>query len=274
MCRRPSSTTARSGCAPRSSVGWRRTARRAAGMRVVVRRRPGRRTVRGAARPRTAVGASPSCRAASRPPRSAAATGIGRGGRPPRELCAAALRPDPRPRRGARPADQRADPDRPSGGRRRPADGPKTIEIRSAPVGGPSLPPTGIPLPVRKRRTGPGVPLQGSGTAAGAWSRPGTSIVPDQPVQRLGAPPGVPGGADSLPSWGVPASPPYGFAAAARPRRSRRGRTPVRRRGDETCRRRRRCRRRARRAGRRRRGPPRGAGCRHRRRGGAGRHRG
>jgi hypothetical protein len=91
---------------------------------------------------------------------------------------------------------------------------PNTIETRSAPVGGPSLPPTGIPLPVRKRRTGPGVPLHGDGTAAGPWSRPGSSIVPDQPVQRLGAPPGVPGGSDSLPSWGVPASPPYGFAAA------------------------------------------------------------
>ena len=95
------------------------------------------------------------------------------------------------------------------------AEAPNTIETRSAPVGGPSLPPTGIPLPVRKRRTGPGVPLHGDGTAAGPWSRPGSSIVPDQPVQRLGAPPGVPGGSDSLPSWGVPASPPYGFAAAA-----------------------------------------------------------
>ncbi|MDT0348381.1 hypothetical protein [Pseudonocardia charpentierae] len=95
------------------------------------------------------------------------------------------------------------------------AEVPNTIETRSAPVGGPSLPPTGIPLPVRKRRTGPGVPLHGDGSAAGPWSRPGSSIVPDQPVQRLGAPPGVPGGSDSLPSWGVPASPPYGFAAAA-----------------------------------------------------------
>jgi hypothetical protein len=95
------------------------------------------------------------------------------------------------------------------------AEAPNTIETRSAPVGGPSLPPTGIPLPVRKRRTGPGVPLHGDGTAAGPWSRPGSSIVPDQPVQRLGAPPGIPGGSDSLPSWGVPASPPYGFAAAA-----------------------------------------------------------
>ena len=74
------------------------------------------------------------------------------------------------------------------------AEAPNTIETRSAPVGGPSLPPTGIPLPVRKRRTGPGVPLHGDGTAAGPWSRPGSSIVPDQPVQRLGAPPGVPGG--------------------------------------------------------------------------------
>ena len=46
------------------------------------------------------------------------------------------------------------------------------------PLGGPSLPPTGIPLPVRKKRSGPGTPLQVGGAAAGPWSRPSTSIVP------------------------------------------------------------------------------------------------
>ena len=83
---------------------------------------------------------------------------------------------------------------------------------RRGPVGGPSLPPTGVPLPVRKKRNGPGTPLPGGGGAAGPWSRPGASIVPSEPVQRLGAPPGMLGGAEPLPSWGVPASPPRGFA--------------------------------------------------------------
>ena len=86
---------------------------------------------------------------------------------------------------------------------------------RRPPVGGPSLPPTGLPLPVRKKRSGPGTPLHGGGTpAAGPWSRPGTSIVPSgEPVQRLGAPPGMLGGTEAV-SWGVPTSPPRGFAPA------------------------------------------------------------
>ena len=89
---------------------------------------------------------------------------------------------------------------------------------RRAPVGGPSLPPTGVPLPVRKKRSGPGTPLPGGGAGGGGpWSRPGASIVPNEPVQRLGAPPGMLGGAEPLPSWGVPASPPRGFAAAPVP---------------------------------------------------------
>ena len=88
---------------------------------------------------------------------------------------------------------------------------------RRGPVGGPSLPPTGVPLPVRKKRSGPGTPLPGGGGAAGPWSRPGASFVPSEPVQRLGAPPGMLGGAEPLPSWGVPASPPRGFAAAPVP---------------------------------------------------------
>jgi hypothetical protein len=96
-------------------------------------------------------------------------------------------------------------------------DGPNTIETRSAPVGGPSLPPTGIPLPVRKRRSGPGRPLQSDGPTTGPWLRPGTSIVPNEPVQRLGAPPGMLGGAEPLPSWGVPASPPHGFGIVTPP---------------------------------------------------------
>jgi hypothetical protein len=91
-----------------------------------------------------------------------------------------------------------------------PADG----EPRRGPVGGPSLPPTGMPLPVRKKRNGPGTPLQGSGVPAGPWSRPGAPIVPSEPVQRLGAPPERLGGDDPLPLWGVPASPPRGFAPA------------------------------------------------------------
>jgi len=92
----------------------------------------------------------------------------------------------------------------------RPATGDDTS---GTPLGGPSLPPTGIPLPVRKKRSGPGTPLQAGGAAAGPWSRP-TSIVPNEPVQRLGAPPGRLGAGEPLPPWGVPASPPRGFPAA------------------------------------------------------------
>ena len=93
----------------------------------------------------------------------------------------------------------------------RPATGDDTS---GTPLGGPSLPPTGIPLPVRKKRSGPGTPLQVGGAAAGPWSRPSTSIVPNEPVQRLGAPPGRLGAGEPLPPWGVPASPPRGFPAA------------------------------------------------------------
>lgn len=90
---------------------------------------------------------------------------------------------------------------------------------RRGPVGGPSLPPTGAPLPVRKKRGGPGTPLQSGGSAAaGAWSRPGGSVVPSsEPVQRLGAPPGIRGGAEPMPPWGVPTSPPRGFVATPAP---------------------------------------------------------
>src|SRR6185312_3301088 len=60
------------------------------------------------------------------------------------------------------------------------------------PIGGPSLPPTG--LPVRRRRgSGPGTPLHAEGTASGPWSRPGP-IVPNAPARRLGAPPEILGG--------------------------------------------------------------------------------
>ena len=93
----------------------------------------------------------------------------------------------------------------------RPATGDDTS---GTPLGGPSLPPTGIPLPVRKKRSGPGTPLQVGGAAAGPWSRPSTSIVPNEPVQRLGAPPGRLGAHEPLPPWGMPASPPRGFPAA------------------------------------------------------------
>jgi hypothetical protein len=93
----------------------------------------------------------------------------------------------------------------------RPATGDDTS---GTPLGGPSLPPTGIPLPVRKKRSGPGTPLQVGGPATGPWSRPSTSIVPNEPVQRLGAPPGRLGAGEPLPPWGVPASPPRGFPAA------------------------------------------------------------
>ena len=96
------------------------------------------------------------------------------------------------------------------------ADDP--ARLRRAPVGGPSLPPTGMPLPVRKRRSGPGTPLHGAESpAAGPWSRPNGSIVPSEPVQRLGAPPGMLDGAEPLPSWGVPGSPGRGFAVAPAP---------------------------------------------------------
>ena len=71
-----------------------------------------------------------------------------------------------------------------------------------------------MPLPVRRKRSGPGTPLQPNGTATGPWSRPATSIVPNEPVQRLGAPPGMLGAGEGLPPWGVPASPPRGFPAA------------------------------------------------------------
>ena len=93
----------------------------------------------------------------------------------------------------------------------RPATGDDTP---GTPLGGPSLPPTGVPLPVRTKRSGPGTPLRASGTAAGPWSRPSTPIVPNEPVQRLGAPPGRLGAGEPLPPWGVPASPPRGFPAA------------------------------------------------------------
>ena len=93
-------------------------------------------------------------------------------------------------------------------------DGHDGVDTRSAPLGGPSLPPTGMPLPVRRKRSGPGTPLQPNGTATGPWSRPATSIVPNEPVQRLGAPPGMLGAGEGLPPWGVPASPPRGFPAA------------------------------------------------------------
>lgn len=93
----------------------------------------------------------------------------------------------------------------------RPARGDDTS---GAPLGGPSLPPTGIPLPVRKKRSGAGTPLQVRGPAAGQWSRPSTSIVPNDPVQRLGAPPSRFAAGEPLPPWGVPASPPWGFPAA------------------------------------------------------------
>jgi hypothetical protein len=71
-----------------------------------------------------------------------------------------------------------------------------------------------MPLPVRRKRGGPGTPLQVGGAAAGPWSRPSTSIVPNEPVQRLGAPPGRLGAHEPLPPWGMPASPPRGFPAA------------------------------------------------------------
>ena len=67
---------------------------------------------------------------------------------------------------------------------------------RDAPRRRPSLPPAGVPLPVRKKRNGPGTPLVGRRGAAGPWSRPGASLVPSEPVQRLGAPPGMLGGAE------------------------------------------------------------------------------
>jgi hypothetical protein len=84
------------------------------------------------------------------------------------------------------------------------------------PIGGPSLPPTG--LPVRRRRgSGPGTPLHAENTVSGPWSRPGP-IVPNEPARRLGAPPEMLGGPEPIPSWGVPlASPPRGFARPVPP---------------------------------------------------------
>ncbi len=88
-------------------------------------------------------------------------------------------------------------------------------------VGGPSLPPTGMPLPLRKRRgSGPGRPLQADGPAVeGPWSRPGGSVVPNEPVRRLGDPPEALDASERPPSWGVPvASPPRGFGPPVPPK--------------------------------------------------------
>ena len=204
---RPSSTTARTGCARRSQ-------RRMAANRST----RGRHARRGDAAGRPGGAACPRRRRARHPARAGTAApaasgrpaptpGLRRRGRPARELRPAALRADPRARGGARRTGQRADPDRPPGR----GDATTASTRRGAPLGGPSLPAHGMPLPVRKKRSGPGTPLQVDGTATGPWSRPSTSIVPNEPVQRLGAPPGCSGrraaaplGGSGLPTAGFP----------------------------------------------------------------------
>jgi hypothetical protein len=83
-------------------------------------------------------------------------------------------------------------------------------------VGGPSLPPNGL---IRRRRGGPGTPLQAERPAGtGPWSGP-SPVVPPAPTQRLGAPPETPGGPERtswpgevlVPTPGLAAVPPPGF---------------------------------------------------------------
>jgi hypothetical protein len=96
------------------------------------------------------------------------------------------------------------------------ADGTVVGDPARARIGGPSLPPTGLPVH-RRRGSGPGTPLHAEGTAAGPWSGPGP-IVPNEPARRLGAPPEMLGAPDPISSWGLPlASPPRGFAGPVRP---------------------------------------------------------
>jgi hypothetical protein len=95
----------------------------------------------------------------------------------------------------------------------------------SGPIGGPSLPTSG--LPVRRRRgSGPGMPLQTEGTpptgpATGPWLRPSPTprtVVPHEPARRLGAPPQPLGGPEPIPAWGLPlATPARGLAVPGGP---------------------------------------------------------
>jgi hypothetical protein len=84
-------------------------------------------------------------------------------------------------------------------------------------VGGPSLPPTGLPIR-RRRSSGPGTPLQGDGDASGPWSRPIPIVVPNEPARRLGAPPQALGTPAAAPPWGTsPMSPARGLPVTDRP---------------------------------------------------------
>jgi hypothetical protein len=97
-----------------------------------------------------------------------------------------------------------------------PAGGSAEAAPRGGTVGGPSLPPTG--LPIRRRKSGgPGTPLQGDGDVSGPWSRP-VPIVPNEPALRLGAPPEALGSPAAAPPWGKPPmSPPRGLPVSPRP---------------------------------------------------------
>jgi hypothetical protein len=101
-----------------------------------------------------------------------------------------------------------------------PAGGPAEPASRAGgggTVGGPSVPPTG--LPVRRRKSsGPGTPLKGDGDASGPWSRPVPIVVPNEPARRLGAPPQALGTPATAPAWGTgPMSPARGFPVTDRP---------------------------------------------------------
>jgi hypothetical protein len=105
---------------------------------------------------------------------------------------------------------------RPSGGH--PAGSPAEPAPRAGGggiVGGPSLPPTGLPIR-RRKSSGPGTPLQGDGDASGPWSRP-VPIVPNEPARRLGAPPEALGSPEAAPPRRPARSPSRGFALPLHP---------------------------------------------------------
>ena len=122
--------------------------------------------------------------------------------RPPADLPVRRRPPRPAPdAAGPRSVPPAPRPGRPGPVAPRPAAaGPETS---SGPVGGPSLPPQG--LPVRRRRgSGPGTPLQADVTTAPeTWSRP-IPVVPAEPARPPGCAAGE--GPADVP-WGSPGAP-------------------------------------------------------------------
>ena len=199
-------------------------------------------------------------RASRRPGRPVPPPGFGRGGRPARELRPAALRADPGP--AAEPAEPISGPIpvvRPAADdattSTAAAEAPNTIETRARPSaarrcrrrGFRCRSASGAPVPACRCTATAPPPGPGHGRAPRS-SRTSPSSGSALRREYRAAP-------TPCPSWGVPASPPYGFAAAApAPRRGRAAAAPDRRRPSTPIgrrrRRRRHCRRRARAAGR------------------------